>query len=89
MAKTQWRTWPTNSVFTASSTKAMTLPCLFIVRNPSSEMSKMSLLTRSFPVYTPPNVAKGGCNIFDEKTSRTSHVPKTGYFSKFGRLVKE
>ena len=49
----------------------------------------MSLLTRSFPVYTPPNVAKGGCNIFDEKTSRTSHVPKTGYFSKFGRLVKE
>ncbi|ORY65040.1 cysteine dioxygenase [Pseudomassariella vexata] len=43
----------------------------------------------SLHLYTPPNVAKGGCHIFDPKTSKTSHVPKCGYYSAFGRLLKE
>lgn len=40
-------------------------------------------------VYTPPNVAKGGCNIFDQKTGKKSHVTKCGYYSAYGRLLKE
>lgn len=41
------------------------------------------------PVYTPPNVAKEGCHIFDEKTGRSSHIPGCSYFSAYGRLMKE
>ncbi|EJP70853.1 cysteine dioxygenase [Beauveria bassiana ARSEF 2860] len=40
-------------------------------------------------VYTPPNVAKKGCHIFDEKTGRRSHVPGCAYYSAYGRLLKE
>lgn len=43
----------------------------------------------SSAVYTPPNVAKGGCNIFDEATGRSSHVPSCHYFSAYGRLLKQ
>ncbi|KOS18378.1 Cysteine dioxygenase [Escovopsis weberi] len=39
--------------------------------------------------YTPPNVAKKGCHIFDEKTGRRSHVPGCSYFSEYGRLLKQ
>lgn len=41
------------------------------------------------PVYTPPNVAREGCHIFDEKTGRRSHVPGCAYYSAYGRLLKE
>ena len=40
-------------------------------------------------VYTPPNVAKGGCNIFDPTTGKKSHVKKCGYYSAYGQLLKE
>ncbi|KAK8127523.1 cysteine dioxygenase [Apiospora sp. TS-2023a] len=43
----------------------------------------------SLHLYTPPNVAKSGCNIFDLRSGKKSHVPKCGYFSKYGRLLKE
>ncbi|TQV98838.1 hypothetical protein V2A60_007464 [Cordyceps javanica] len=43
----------------------------------------------SLHLYTPPNVAKKGCHIFDEKTGRRSHVPGCAYYSAYGRLVKE
>ncbi|KFH47804.1 Cysteine dioxygenase-like protein [Hapsidospora chrysogenum ATCC 11550] len=43
----------------------------------------------SLHLYTPPNVARGGCHIFDEKTGRSSHVPSCHYYSVYGRLVKE
>lgn len=43
----------------------------------------------SLHLYTPPNVAKGGCWIFNEKTGKRSHVPKCGYYSAYGRLLKE
>ncbi|KAF7545067.1 hypothetical protein G7Z17_g9452 [Cylindrodendrum hubeiense] len=43
----------------------------------------------SLHLYTPPNVAKKGCHIFDEKTGRKSHVPGCSYYSAYGRLLKE
>ncbi|KAH7165539.1 RmlC-like cupin domain-containing protein [Dactylonectria macrodidyma] len=43
----------------------------------------------SLHLYTPPNVAKKGCHIFDEKTGRKSHVPGCHYYSAYGRLLKE
>lgn len=43
----------------------------------------------SLHLYTPPNVARGGCHIFDEKTGRRSHVSSCQYFSAYGRLLKE
>ncbi|KAF4954081.1 hypothetical protein FSARC_12248 [Fusarium sarcochroum] len=43
----------------------------------------------SLHLYTPPNVAKKGCHIFDEKTGRRSHVPGCHYYSAYGRLLKE
>ncbi|KAF5681203.1 cysteine dioxygenase [Fusarium denticulatum] len=43
----------------------------------------------SLHLYTPPNVAKTGCHIFDEKTGRKSHVPGCHYYSAYGRLLKE
>ncbi|KAI5463255.1 cysteine dioxygenase [Mariannaea sp. PMI_226] len=49
----------------------------------------LSLQLTLCAVYTPPNVAKKGCHIFDEKTGRKSHVPGCHYHSVYGRLVKE
>ncbi|KYK59463.1 cysteine dioxygenase [Drechmeria coniospora] len=43
----------------------------------------------SLHLYTPPNVAKGGCHIFDEKTGKSSHVPSCNYYSAYGRLLKQ
>lgn len=43
----------------------------------------------SLHLYTPPNVAKMGCHIFDERTGRRSHVPGCHYWSAYGRLLKE
>lgn len=43
----------------------------------------------SLHLYTPPNVAKGGCNIFNEKTSKCSHVSKCGYYTAYGKMLKE
>ncbi|KAG5928059.1 hypothetical protein E4U42_001334 [Claviceps africana] len=47
------------------------------------------VLTSNWPVYTPPNVAKEGCHIFDEMTGKSSHVPGCHYFSAYGRLLKQ
>ncbi|KAK8142975.1 hypothetical protein G3M48_007895 [Beauveria asiatica] len=59
------------------------------VSNKGSDFA-VSLHHVSFgPVYTPPNVAKKGCHIFDEKTGRRSHVPGCAYYSAYGRLLKE
>ncbi|QUC22555.1 uncharacterized protein UV8b_06796 [Ustilaginoidea virens] len=43
----------------------------------------------SLHLYTPPNVAKEGCHIFDERTGKSSHVPGCHYFSAYGRLLKQ
>jgi cysteine dioxygenase len=41
----------------------------------------------SLHLYTPPNVAREGCHIFDEKTGKRSHVPGCSYYSAYGRLL--
>ena len=41
----------------------------------------------SLHLYTPPNVAKGGCNIFDPATGKRSHIKKCGNYSEFGRIL--
>ncbi|KAH8894120.1 cysteine dioxygenase [Thozetella sp. PMI_491] len=43
----------------------------------------------SLHLYTPPNVARGGCHIFDANTGKKSHVSKCGYYSAYGQRVKE
>ena len=40
-------------------------------------------------VYTPPNVAKGGCHIFNADTSEKCHVKNCGYYSAYGKLLKD
>lgn len=35
-------------------------------------------------VYTPPNAAKTGCNIFNESTGTKSHVQQNNFYSEFG-----
>lgn len=43
----------------------------------------------SLHLYTPPNVAKGGCNVFNEKTGKCAHVSKCGYYTAYGKLLKD
>lgn len=43
----------------------------------------------SLHLYTPPNVAKGGCHIFNPETGKKSHVPKCGYYSAYGKRLNE
>jgi len=41
----------------------------------------------SLHLYTPPNVAKGGCHIFNEDTGKKSHVKNCGYYSAYGKRL--
>ncbi|GAB1319121.1 Cysteine dioxygenase [Madurella fahalii] len=41
----------------------------------------------SLHLYTPPNVAKGGCHIFNPETGKKSHVKNCGYFSAYGKKL--
>ncbi|KAK0641647.1 RmlC-like cupin domain-containing protein [Cercophora newfieldiana] len=41
----------------------------------------------SLHLYTPPNVAKGGCHIFNQETGKKSHVKNCGYFSAYGKKL--
>lgn len=41
-------------------------------------------LAVSLHLYTPPNAAKEGCNVFDARTGRRSHVEQNNYFSVMG-----
>ncbi|KAI1171578.1 RmlC-like cupin domain-containing protein [Nemania sp. FL0916] len=43
----------------------------------------------SLHLYTPPNVAKWGCNIFNPQTGKKTHVSKCGNYSAYGRRVQE
>lgn len=47
----------------------------------------MKELTDEETVYTPPNAAKEGCNIFNEHTGKRSHVTQSNFYSEFGRKV--
>ncbi|RWA13194.1 hypothetical protein EKO27_g1911 [Xylaria grammica] len=41
----------------------------------------------SLHLYTPPNVAKNGCNIFDAQTGRRTHT-RCGNYSEYGRKLE-
>ncbi|KAI1767746.1 RmlC-like cupin domain-containing protein [Hypoxylon sp. FL1150] len=43
----------------------------------------------SLHLYTPPNVAKYGCNIFDLSTGKKTHISKCGNYSVYGKRVDE
>ncbi|KAI1651461.1 cysteine dioxygenase type I [Daldinia decipiens] len=43
----------------------------------------------SLHLYTPPNVAKNGCNIFDVKTGKMTHISKCGHYSEHGKRVQD
>ncbi|KLU81989.1 cysteine dioxygenase [Magnaporthiopsis poae ATCC 64411] len=43
----------------------------------------------SLHLYTPPNVAKNGCSIFNANTGKKSHIKKCGNFSEYGRRLEE
>ncbi|KAJ1333637.1 cysteine dioxygenase [Microdochium nivale] len=38
----------------------------------------------SLHLYTPPNVAKNGCHVFNSTTGSKTHVAKCGFYSAFG-----
>ncbi|APA08223.1 hypothetical protein sscle_03g029930 [Sclerotinia sclerotiorum 1980 UF-70] len=52
------------------------------ISNPSPHSVAVSL-----HLYTPPNAAREGCNIFDERTGRKSHITQSNFYSMFGRRV--
>jgi len=52
------------------------------ISNPDPENFAVSL-----HLYTPPNAAREGCNIFNEKTGKRSHVTQSNFFSRFGVKV--
>lgn len=41
----------------------------------------------SLHLYTPPNVARGGCHVFKEDTGKKSHVKNCGYYSAYGQKL--
>ncbi|KAK7754115.1 hypothetical protein SLS62_003961 [Diatrype stigma] len=43
----------------------------------------------SLHLYTPPNVAKHGCYVFDDSTGEAKHIAKCGYHSVFGEVLKK
>jgi Predicted metal-dependent enzyme of the double-stranded beta helix superfamily len=43
----------------------------------------------SLHLYTPPNVAKGGCHIFNPDTGKRFHVKNCGYYSAYGVKLSE
>ena len=43
----------------------------------------------SVHLYTPPNVAKGGCHVFNVNTGKKSHVTKCGNYSAYGKKLNE
>jgi cysteine dioxygenase len=49
------------------------------ISNPSPDQIAVSL-----HLYTPPNAAREGCNIFCEKTGKSSHVTQSNFYSIYG-----
>ncbi|PBP24155.1 cysteine dioxygenase type I family protein [Diplocarpon rosae] len=52
------------------------------ISNPDEEKVAVSL-----HLYTPPNAAKEGCNVFNEQTGKRSHVTQSNFYSRFGERV--
>jgi cysteine dioxygenase len=54
------------------------------ISNPDTDKLAVSL-----HLYTPPNAAREGCNIFNEMTGKRSHVTQCHFYSEFGCKVGE
>jgi cysteine dioxygenase len=54
------------------------------ISNPSSSEIAVSL-----HLYTPPNAAREGCNVFCPRTGKRSHVLQNNFYSVRGVKVKE
>jgi len=52
------------------------------ISNPDPENVAVSL-----HLYTPPNAAREGCNIFNEQTGKKSHVTQCNFYSAFGKRL--
>ncbi|KAJ9668204.1 Cysteine dioxygenase [Coniosporium apollinis] len=52
------------------------------ISNPDAENFAVSL-----HLYTPPNAATFGCNVFDERTGRSSHIKQNVFFSERGHKL--
>lgn len=52
------------------------------VSNPSATEFAVSL-----HLYTPPNAEHHGCQIFDPKSGRASHITMSSWFSEFGKKL--
>lgn len=40
-------------------------------------------------VYTPPNAAVYGCNVFNEANGHSTHIKKCTVYSEYGATVRE
>ncbi|EPE30201.1 RmlC-like cupin [Glarea lozoyensis ATCC 20868] len=52
--------------------------------NPDGEEVAVSL-----HLYTPPNAAKFGCRIYDEKTGKSSHITQSNFYSEYGQKAAQ
>ncbi|MCJ1451701.1 Cysteine dioxygenase, partial [Mycoblastus sanguinarius] len=43
----------------------------------------------SLHLYAPPNAAKHGCQVFDEKTGKAARVVQYSFFSEYGVKINE
>ncbi|KAF8418212.1 RmlC-like cupin domain-containing protein [Tirmania nivea] len=50
------------------------------ISNPDPDQVAVSL-----HLYTPPYAAKYGCNKFDERTGKATHITMSEYYSKYGK----
>jgi hypothetical protein len=74
------RVWNRGSDFAVSLHRKITHTKENETKIPSSRLTFQT-------VYTPPNVAKGGCHVFDVNTGKSCHVPKCGNYSEYGRRL--
>ncbi|PVH72765.1 cysteine dioxygenase type I [Cadophora sp. DSE1049] len=44
-------------------------------------------LAVSLHLYTPPNIVKNGCYVFEEQTGKETHISSCEYHSMYGKLV--
>jgi cysteine dioxygenase len=57
---------------------AVSLHCELFPASPSTEHDSQD------PVYTPPNAAVYGCNVFNEANGHSTHINKCTVFSEYG-----
>lgn len=103
LSETQY-TFPSSPISTSSTPSSNTIPTPIKTTTYTTnqvtymadniglhKISNLSLheVAVSLHLYTPPNAAREGCNIFDERTGRKSHITQSNFYSEFGKRVGE